>query len=145
MKTFNEWLKDNHPEHLDEGVLDSLGKSKFVRNAVTAAGLGAAALGGYGMKGAQGAESSIDSMTIASNNIENDWMNNTDYLSYAAQQVERQLGGSQDSRIPKPRGWDELGNDIHNRLYNIAHKGLVQQYGVRDKIELHIMFNKWNR
>jgi hypothetical protein len=50
MKTFNEWLKDNHPEHLDEGVLDSLGKSKFVRNAVTAAGLGAAALGGYGMR-----------------------------------------------------------------------------------------------
>ncbi|NBT57377.1 hypothetical protein EBT16_01190 [bacterium] len=33
-------------EQIDEGMLQDLGNSKFVRNAVTAAGLGAAALGG---------------------------------------------------------------------------------------------------
>ena len=38
-------------EQIDEGILQDLGKSKFVRNAVTAAGLGAAALGGYAAKG----------------------------------------------------------------------------------------------
>lgn len=47
MKTFNEWLEENHPECLvDEGILDSLGRSKFVRNAVATAGLVGAGLAG---------------------------------------------------------------------------------------------------
>ncbi len=63
MKTFHEWLEDAHPECLvDEGIIDSLGKSKFVRNAVTAAGIGAAALGGYGLRGAQGSKRGVDSL-----------------------------------------------------------------------------------
>ena len=61
MKSFNEWLEEAHPDYLvDEGIIDSLGKNKFVRNAVTAAGLGAAALGGYALKGMQGAKSGTD-------------------------------------------------------------------------------------
>lgn len=61
MKTFHEWLEDAHPECLvDEGIIDSLGRSKFVRNAVTAAGLGAAALGGYGLRGMQGSKGGVD-------------------------------------------------------------------------------------
>jgi hypothetical protein len=42
-------------EQIDEGILQDIGNSKFVRSAVTAAGLGAAALGGYGaMRGSKG-------------------------------------------------------------------------------------------
>jgi hypothetical protein len=41
-------------DQIDEGVLQDIGNSKFVRNAVTAAGLGAAALGGYAARGTQG-------------------------------------------------------------------------------------------
>ncbi len=61
MKTFNEWLKERE-EIVDEGILQDLGNSKFVRNAVTAAGLGAAALGGYGLRGMQGSKSGGDSL-----------------------------------------------------------------------------------
>jgi len=47
MKTFHEWLENAHPECLiDEGLIDSLGKSKFVRNAVAAAGLAAGGIAG---------------------------------------------------------------------------------------------------
>lgn len=143
MKTFTEWLVDAHPQYLvDEGIIDSLGGNKFVRNAVAAAGVGAAALGGYGLRGMQGSKSAVDGRAVASRNIKDDWMHNADYVSYAAQQVERQLGGSQDNRIPRPQGWDDLGEDVQNRLYDIAHNGLVQQYGVKDKIELQRMFNR---
>lgn len=39
MNSFLEWLKNKHPDCLDEGILDSLGKNNLVRNAVAAAGL----------------------------------------------------------------------------------------------------------
>jgi hypothetical protein len=51
---FKEYLAANHPEMLDEGLLDSLGKNKLVRNAIMAGSIAAAGLG-VGSK-ASGAE-----------------------------------------------------------------------------------------
>jgi len=48
MKTFNEWLIENHPEIMDEGILDSLGKNKLLRNALVA---GSVIAGGMSMGG----------------------------------------------------------------------------------------------
>lgn len=48
MKTFSEWMAENHPEELDEGLRD-LANSRAVRGLVAAAGLMA---GGLGLMGA---------------------------------------------------------------------------------------------
>ena len=46
MKTFNEWLIENHPEIIDEaGIISSLANSKAVRSAVFAGSLLAGSLG----------------------------------------------------------------------------------------------------
>jgi hypothetical protein len=48
MKKFNEWLLEKHPEMINEGLLDSLGKNKFIRRGVAGLGLAAGAAGLYG-------------------------------------------------------------------------------------------------
>jgi len=45
MKTFNEWLIEKHPEIIDEGILDSLGKNKLLRSALVAGSLAGIGLG----------------------------------------------------------------------------------------------------
>lgn len=67
MQHFNDWLADNYPEFaIDEGILDSLGKSKALRAGVAAAGL----LGGAaGMKSSAAnpvASSSAEDLEAAS-------------------------------------------------------------------------------
>lgn len=46
MKTFHEWLKVRDPDFvIDEGILDSLGRNKWVKGAVATAGLASGAAG----------------------------------------------------------------------------------------------------
>jgi hypothetical protein len=45
MKTFKDYLIDNHPEIMDEGILDSLGKNKLLRSALVAGSIAGMGLG----------------------------------------------------------------------------------------------------
>jgi hypothetical protein len=142
MKTFHEWIEDTHPECLEEGMMGDYMK-KFAIPVTAAMGVAGAFNGNtaradnkpatvQGVGHAQG--------TSARGN--QDWMNNQEFVRYAAQQVERQMGGSQDRRIPKPEGWDELSDETQYKIYNYAHDALVRQYGVKDKNELQRMFDR---
>ena len=57
MKTFNNWLIENHPEIVDEGIIDSLRKNKLLRNALVAGSLLTGSLGMSGSKEANAADS----------------------------------------------------------------------------------------
>ena len=63
MKTFNNWLVENHPEIIDEGIIDSLGKNKLLRNALVAGSLAAGSLG-FASKTANAADA--NNQTVAS-------------------------------------------------------------------------------
>lgn len=130
MKSFNKWLEENHPEYFNEGLRDYV--TKFALPATAALGIGMATAP-YDIS-SQNRPAAVSRMSGT--------IDNEKFISYAAQQVERQLGGSQDSRILKPKGWDELGEDLQDQIYKKAHDQLVQQYGVKNKDELQRMFNR---
>lgn len=157
MKTFNEWLEDKHPEFLEEGMMGDYMK-KFALPVTAAMGMTAALSGNTpqpnnkpavvrGIGHAQGASMKPQSQLQDLYGPERDdhgrrWVDNEEFMSYAVQQVERQLGGSQSSRIPKPEGWDDLSDEQQYQIYNYAHDALVQQYDVKNKDELQRMFDR---
>jgi hypothetical protein len=142
MKTFYEWLDEQHPEY-NEGALDYLGRkggmardtmTKFVLPATAALGIGMALDGNRGNNGNnQNRPAAIQRADV---------LDNEEFITYAAQQVERQLGGSQDARIPEPKGWNELGEDIQDKIYSIALDALIKQYEVKDQEDLQRMFDR---
>jgi len=158
MKNFHEWLEEKHPESLEEGMFGDY--MKKVALPVTAAMGMTAALSGNvpqtnnnkpavvrGVGHAQGASMKPQSQLQDLYGPERDdngrrWTDNEEFMDYAVQQVERQLGGSQSSRIPKPEGWDDLSDDAQYQIYNHAIYALVQQHGVKDKDELQSMFDR---
>ena len=135
MKKFQEWLEDTHPECLaNEGMVGDYMK-KFALPVTAAMGVAGAFGGGDG-----------DGHTAPPNNrptaVANASQDQNEFISYAAQRVERQLGGSQRTSWPKPAGWDELSDEERSQIYSRAHDSLVRQYGARNKEELKMMFDK---
>ena len=131
MKKFQEWLEDTHPECIaNEGRVGD-----YMRKFALPAAIGVA-----------GAFGGIDGHTAPPNNrpavATRASQDQNEFISYAAQKVERQLGGSQRTSIPKPAGWDELSDEERNQIYSRTHDSLVRQYGARNKEELQRMFDK---
>ena len=58
-ESFVAWFSERHPEMFDEGILDSLGKNRFLRNAVATAAFAGAGLGMANRASAADADSKL--------------------------------------------------------------------------------------